>query len=592
MSTGGPRQRFVHWFSSRPDPNRSPRTANNTQDEFTVALDHPWLLSGPWAVRVLDCSLAEVRPDSNRRDLMLYSDVMVYEIVGHDRFPLLDWLPYNSNEYLRHQQSRHPFLRRVAREKLETIGFKIVDVTGRPPAFRTRAPTLVCLEFIPQDAALDDSSMECTFLSNQSRDVHPKNHPTDFTAQLPSIQRMDRGGQWEVGIVKLTLPTTTLAARQGDWWVKINFVGRKLYTTVKITERPDTIEGLIELLNSKIRQNIQTTYLTSKAKGLSGSFRQRCIVSKNDTFPLFRVGDRLTIYSVKQLVAAIRDGTGLGLRWGKVKKGQTHAWVLYLDTDNGETQLDVRGTFLQRLGFTKRDVSQWQGPLTTTGVPEYYVKATNRTFPNEKTLTMLGVEFSWNPATKKVTLETGWKDRKLQSVQVTLSKDLAELFHLTETAGLRAHPTDKTYTLTNNGKLEPNGSALYHVPLADEYEGWAKCCYGMLNVQSSEEVVYDFHHDETRARGYMTCSLLDPVMLGDRTTPLMDSIPLQTTFYESRGSVRPGGYVFEPQHVKYYPLSTSTFQSITFTVEDEQGRLLPLDPEGVTTVSMHFRKRP
>ena len=108
MSAGGPRQRFVHWFSSRPDPNRSPRTANNTQDEFTVALDRPWLLSGPWSVRVLDCSLAEVRPDSNRRDLMLYSDVMVYEIVGHDRFPLLDWLPYNSNEYLRHQQSRHP----------------------------------------------------------------------------------------------------------------------------------------------------------------------------------------------------------------------------------------------------------------------------------------------------------------------------------------------------------------------------------------------------------------------------------------------------------------------------------------------------
>ena len=590
MSAGGPRQRFVYWFSSSPDPDRSPRTANNTQDEFTVALDRPWLLSGPWSVRVLDCSLAEVHPDSNRRDLMLYSDVMVYEIVGHDRFPLLDWLPYNSNEYLRHQQSRHPFRRRVAREKLETIGFKIVDVTGRPPAFQTRAPTLVCLEFTPQDAALDDSSMECTFLSNQSRDVHPKNHPTNFTAQLPSIQRMDRGGHWEVGIVKLTLPPTTLA-RQGDWWIKIKFTGRQMSTTVRITERPDTIEGLIELLNSKIRQNIQATYLTMKAKGLSGSFRERCILSKNDTFPLFRVGDRLTIYSVKQLVAAIRNGTGMGLRWAKAKQGQTDAWLLYLDTDNGETKLDVRGTFLARLGFTKLDVSQWQGPMTSTGVPEYYIKATNRPFLNEKTLTMLGVEFSWNPSTKKVTLETGWKDRKLKSLAVTLSKDLAELFHLTDTAGLRKDST-KTYTLINSGKLVPNGSGLYHVPLADEYEGWAQCCYGMLNVQSSQEVVYDFHHDETRARGYVTCSLLDPVVLGDRSTPLMDSIPLQTTFYESRGSVRPGGYVFEPQHVKYYPLSTTTFQSITFTVEDEQGRLLPLDPKGVTTVSVQFRKKP
>ena len=176
-------------------------------------------------------------------------------------------------------------------------------------------------------------------------------------------------------------------------------------------------------------------------------------------------------------------------------------WVLYLDTDNGETQLDARGTFLQRLGFTKRDVSQWMGPLLTTGVPEYYVKATNRPFLNEKTLTMLGVEFSWNPATKKVTLETGWRDRKLTSLEVTLSIDLAELFHLTETAGLRVHPKDKTYTLINSGKLDPKGSGLYHVPLADEYEGWAQCCYGMLNVQSSKEVVYDFHHDATSGAG-------------------------------------------------------------------------------------------
>lgn len=609
MSTGSsdhrPRDRFVYWFNSQPDPDRSPRTVNNTQDEFTVVLDHPWNLAGTWSVRVLACSLAEVRPDTHRRDLMLYSDVMTYEIVGHDKFPLLDWLPYNSNEYLRDQQSRHPFRRRVARERLESIGFKIVDVTGRSPKFRSRVPTLVCLEFAPLAPSFEDSNMECTLLSNQSRNIYPDNQPSRFTSQLPAIQRLDRGF-WEVGIVKLTLPPSTLV-KQGDWQVKIKFLGRGMSTTVRVTERPETIDELVGLLNSKIRQNVQTTYLTMKGRGLGGRFRKRRILTKNDAFPPFRVGDRLTVYSPKQLVEVIHEGTGLRLRWARIMQGtgknSEEIWVLYLDSDNGDAELDVSGTFLERLGFTKPTSTQWQGPITTTGVPEYHIKAPQAPFLHDTKIVMAGVEFSWNPSSKKVKLETGWRDHKMTCLEVSLSEDLAQLFQLTSHLGGETIKGQKWYTLFNcealHGGREQHASGThattlktsFHVPLPDEYEGWSAAGYKMLNVESLEEVIYDFHHDGTRSRGYVSCDLLDPIMLGDRVTPLMDSIPLQTTFFESQGSVRPGGYVYEPQHVKYYPLSTTVFQSITFTVEDEQGRLLPLDPEGVTTVSVQFRKK-
>ena len=219
-------------------------------------------------------------------------------------------------------------------------------------------------------------------------------------------------------------------------------------------------------------------------------------------------------------------------------------------------------------------------------------------------MVMVGVQFSWSPRFKKVKLETGWRDHKMTALEVVLSSDLAELFHLKQCLVKDTnHQECPFYTLYNCQSLH-GGQEMHqnvnhpttlkksrHVPLRDKYEGWKAADYKMLNVESTDEVIYDFHHDSTRSRGYVSCDLLDPVMLGDRVTSMMDSIPLQTTFFESRRSVRPGGYVYEPQHVKYYPLSTTVFQSVTFTIEDEQGRLLPLDSTGVTTISIQFRKK-
>ncbi|KAK3718082.1 hypothetical protein QZH41_005715 [Actinostola sp. cb2023] len=311
MNEGEERRPFVRWFESTPDPNRSPRTTDNTQDEFVVVLDRPWSLRGDWSVRVLDCSLAEVHSATPRRDLLLYSHVIVYEIVGYDKFPLLDWLPYHSNRHLRHQQSRHPFRRRVAVRRLESIGFKIVDVEGRVPVFRSTVPTLICLEFEPQPPDFDETLMEYTFLSNQSRDLYKDNHPARFVAQLPTPQRMDRG-RWEVGLVKLTLPPTTLV-RAGEWFVGVtlNYYKQKEIMRVEIDTKdpPKTIEALLALLNRKIRE--------------------RSIV-----------------------------------RLATVVVGDDKKWVLTLSCAKTDTLLKIDGTFLERLGFAdQKKGHQWKGPV-------------------------------------------------------------------------------------------------------------------------------------------------------------------------------------------------------------------------------------
>lgn len=86
---------------------------------------------------------------------------------------------------------------------------------------------------------------------------------------------------------------------------------------------------------------------------------------------------------------------------------------------------------------------------------------------------------------------------------------------------------------------------------------------------------------------HITCSLLDPIKIGDVDQPLLDIIPLKENKNKNEDAY---DYVFEPKHLKYRKVGVSSFQTIVITVENERGELLHLDDTGVSTFSLTFQK--
>jgi hypothetical protein len=210
------RKPFGLWVSSTPDVN-FPRTKNNKQDEFEIQLPSPCRLAGTWSVRMLSFLASEVKRDAKqpRGELMIYSDLIRYVLVGHDYFPLLDWIPTTGSTGARYQEANHPIVHRVNHSYLETIGFKIADVKGQPPVWLSKQETLIYLSFEPEDDHFQENTMDQTFLSNQSKPYYPTNKPSKFTAKLPALQRLGTG--WKVGISKMTIPSGFTLTRAYKW---------------------------------------------------------------------------------------------------------------------------------------------------------------------------------------------------------------------------------------------------------------------------------------------------------------------------------------------------------------------------------------
>jgi len=199
---------FTFWCCSLVDSN-APRTYNNTQDTFVTKLPTLWILQDEWEVYVQSVICSEIPHSSTHKDLLLYSDLIEYVLVGHDNFPLLEWLPPTSDSYVRHQESNHPYIRRVAKSHFDHIGFKIVDTRGRTPKFLRKDPTFIALHFRPAKNN-QNKTMDMTLLSNQSKIYFPNNRPNQFTAQLPSLIKME-ANEWKVALSKATLPAVSIS---------------------------------------------------------------------------------------------------------------------------------------------------------------------------------------------------------------------------------------------------------------------------------------------------------------------------------------------------------------------------------------------
>ena len=88
---------------------------------------------------------------------------------------------------------------------------------------------------------------------------------------------------------------------------------------------------------------------------------------------------------------------------------------------------------------------------------------------------------------------------------------------------------------------------------------------------------------------YIICSLPAHQHVGDRELPLLEVVSLP---FAARGAGdQAKEHVYEPKHVKYHPLATQNYQTVQFTVQDEEGHELPLIPDqGATTISIRLEK--
>ncbi|XP_031551221.1 uncharacterized protein LOC116288559 [Actinia tenebrosa] len=217
------RKPFIYWFNSKPDPEY-PQTNDNTASEFVVQLPIGWHLPGVWSVEIQAIMTPETT--QTKGDLLLYTNLIRYEIVGHDYFPLIERITTSSAQSIRYQESKHPFRRRVNRSYLESVGFKLADTKGRPPVWLKDRPTkdtTLCLLFTPQVDEYDSSSMSLTLLSNQSKPRFPSNRPGNFTGELPASQRMS--DQWRVGMTKVTLPPVASTSKSTQWTFRLDAGG-------------------------------------------------------------------------------------------------------------------------------------------------------------------------------------------------------------------------------------------------------------------------------------------------------------------------------------------------------------------------------
>ena len=155
-----PRKPFVFWCSSKPDVKYA-RTKGNIPEKFVVQLPNLWKFTGSWSVQV---QAVYTPKTSTAGDLLLYSDIISYELVGHVYVPLLERITASSDGFL---QPEHPFVRRLNQDFFADFAFKIADVNGRPPVWRTTQDHVsLALLFSPEeDSERNDIFMEQTFLS-------------------------------------------------------------------------------------------------------------------------------------------------------------------------------------------------------------------------------------------------------------------------------------------------------------------------------------------------------------------------------------------------------------------------------------------
>lgn len=566
---------FVMWFDSTP----TLLTPDNSAHTFKVFLPKQWRLTDEWGVYVQSILLPEVV--ERHEPLLVYTDLIVYEVVGHDKFPLIDIaLPTtDGHDVLRYREPNHPMKRYIAKSHLETVEFKIVNTKGQVPTFiDSRRSTLIALNFFPLSSN-NKSTMEFTLLSNQSKDYYANNQPSKFIARLPSMVRVEKE-EWELGMINIAFPRLKPRATTGffqDLSIKAVSTGKGRWETYGIldpTVEWNNVQDICAALNKHMEKQNQGSYY-STFHGWSSS--QRTFQTSRMTNPY--VFDDVSSYMPED-VERVLARQGILLSWQP-----HHPKKVRLTRPNHDLYFHQFG-LIEKLGFTQNQLLR----LSVEDNPTLIVDAEHEPdVPN-----FFRQLFQWNPATSRVEVHVGFHQANVSHMALYISKDLVQLFKLDDLPQIPSHKGFVGHVF----EVDFQHSNIPGNNPPQSFDDWTHHHVARHHIQSLHPIHCIIRPSEI-TRAYVHCNLVDPIVVGNINKPLLDMVPLQMTLQPStigEGPTRLKGFAHEPKHVKYRPLGVGAFQTIEISLEDERGDLLPLEnlkgtTATTTTITLRLQKK-
>ena len=610
------REPFTYWCCSLPNKD-APRTLNNSQHTFSVKLPKLWNFSDEWEVFVQSVICSEVLLSETHKGFLLYSDLIEYELVGHDKFPLLEWLPPALDSHVRHQESFHPYIRRLAKSHFDHIGFKIVDTRGQTPKFIRDSPTFIALHFRPIPTN-QNSTMDITLLSNQSKIYFPSNAPNRFTAQLPSIIKLE-ANEWKVALSKATLPAVSISnvVTQLDEKILLSFTPFE-YPKFKSTHelelaipnaRWSTLESLISYINKALEKAITKLDFVASDGSKSKFIDEMCRDASSsgegvrtvnvekwehgklvDSHWKSHVFPQDQMISLKTLLKTIQT-LGFKIQW-QMDNDPQYRLLTLTNLNPGFQRIQDNG-LLEELGFK---------PLRHD--KEHQLAHAPPFFRKKMVIPFFNLKLKWSKKTQRVILRSELWSKTVRAFSVGFTKGLNDILGLQEQSKVQSDRGGQTFChyLLCNGLKECDNPAINGPHIDDPTIKLAHPKQSSIAAFYPKAIVpmprFDwsrtgFTHLELRSKkllnstAHVTCSLLDPIKIGDIDQPLLDIIPLKENTDQNGNAY---DYVFEPKHLKYRQIGLSSFQTIDITVENEQAELLHLDNSGVSTFSLKFIK--
>jgi hypothetical protein len=190
------------------------------------------------------------------------------------------------------------------------------------------------------------------------------------------------------------------------------------------------------------------------------------------------------------------------------------------------------------------------------------------------------VRFTWDPVESKIRADLFWLDSQGEKLEVEMSPAFQEITNLPPLMSAIRQPS--VYV--------PGQPIVYKIP-TDPYD-WTNIGSVQSYVESSKPLVFnDVYFTSRFSQAYLNCSLVDRVTIGSVQRQLLEVIPLQIANYQHRSGLSPPMYNHEPKNLKYRPLNQGNITSIKFTIEDEHGQPLPLDPKGTSVVTIRFHRK-
>lgn len=603
-----PRKPFVFWFNSLPDPVY-PRTKNNTPESFVVQLPEAWQFEGSWDVKCLSCVVPEINVARTPGDLLLYTDIIRYALVGHDYFPLVDRITANTNP--RFQQTKHPMIRRVNDDRYEHMTFKIADVQGKPPHWKdTSGNTVLSLEFIPvepRDPNLSD--MDQTFLSNQSKDYYPLNNASSFICKLPVPARMSEG--WEIGVTKITLPPVLTKRTTNEFTVYLS-TSVPLPTGVPTSftlKNESSVHNLGTKFSAKIEEVLSGwkkadgTRLVGGAQGGTGPDDMRIIIKDDGDWGneahnhVFKDITSLESLNKKLKQHGFKNGmmpTRLSNYGGTIYEDSRYDTnddnkFLFFDLDSKNYRMDYSG-LMTHLGV--------DGPTTLA----WGITAQNRIIyscrkkPFEGKIYLPFVDCRLETSKGQSKLWVGFYDPSgLNHLTLSMPHGLYKLLGFNDDGvpvSIRDNGEKYVDITAKQGYKHPHAiddpaDTVGWRYLENNQTTYVEGLPSLIDTPVEYDVLLAAKPPMSNA--YVTCSIVTPHHVGDREIPLIETIPLASVNQGTNGESK--DYVYEPTHVKYTPLGSTSFQTIQFTIEDEQRKLIPLlDDYGATTITLNYRQ--